>query len=290
MLTFAFVAALLIAAVIVLLLPPLLRGRASSAAADQRQANLAIFRDQQAELERERQDGTLAEADYAQAKEELQRRLLEEVQAGSATTASTGPAKKTAFALAVLLPVGALVGYTLLGTPRALDPAQTQPQRQVTPEQIVGMVDKLAARLKDNPDDKQGWIMLGRSYKMMSRFAEAADAYAKAGDAVTGNSALLADYAETVALANGGKFAGKPTELLNQALKLEPNEPQALILAGVAAGDRGDFKAAVAYWERLLPLVEPGSEEEQSIKAGTRPRAQPHHRRVLRRPGKTISV
>ena len=269
MLTFAFVAALLIAAVIVLLLPPLLRGRASSAAADQRQANLAIFRDQQAELERERQDGTLAEADYAQAKEELQRRLLEEVQAsGEAKASGAAPAKKTAFALAVLLPVGALVGYTLLGSPRALDPAQTQPQRQVTPEQIVGMVDKLAARLKDNPDDKQGWIMLGRSYKMMSRFAEAADAYAKAGDAVTDNSALLADYAETVALANGGKFAGKPTELLNQALKLEPNEPQALILAGVAAGDRGDFKAAVAYWERLLPLVEPGSEEEQSIKAG----------------------
>lgn len=269
MLTFAFVAALLIAAVIVLLLPPLLRGRASSAAADQRQANLAIFRDQQAELERERQDGTLAEADYAQAKEELQRRLLEEVQAsGEAQASGAAPAKKTAFALAVLLPVGALVGYTLLGTPRALDPAQTQPQRQVTPEQIVGMVDKLAARLKDNPDDKQGWIMLGRSYKMMSRFAEAADAYGKAGDAVTDNSALLADYAETVALANGGKFAGKPTELLNRALKLEPNEPQALILAGVAAGDRGDFKAAVAYWERLLPLVEPGSEEEQSIKAG----------------------
>ncbi|HJW03036.1 MAG TPA: c-type cytochrome biogenesis protein CcmI [Azospira sp.] len=269
MLTFAFVAALLIAAVIVLLLPPLLRGRASSAAADQRQANLAIFRDQQAELERERQDGTLAEADYAQAKEELQRRLLEEVQAsGEAQASGAAPAKKSAFALAVLLPVGALVGYTLLGTPRALDPAQTQPQRQVTPEQIVGMVDKLAARLKDNPDDKQGWIMLGRSYKMMSRFAEAADAYGKAGDAVTDNSALLADYAETVALANGGKFAGKPTELLNRALKLEPNEPQALILSGVAAGDRGDFKAAVAYWERLLPLVEPGSEEEQSIKAG----------------------
>lgn len=270
MLTFALLAALLIAAVIVLLVPPLLRGRAPIAGADRRQANLAIFRDQLAELERERLDGSLAEADYTQSKEELQRRLLEDVTVDGTLGAIAAPAKKTALALALLLPVAAILGYVLLGNPRALDPTHTQPQaqQQVTPEQIIGMVDKLAARLKDKPDDKQGWIMLGRSYKMLNRYAEAAEAYAKAGDAVTDNSALLADYAETVALANGGKFAGKPTELLNQALKLNAQEPQALILAGVAAGDRGDFKAAVAYWERLLPLVEPGSEEEQSIKAG----------------------
>ena len=83
---------------------------------------------------------------------------------------------------------------------------------------------------------------------------------------VARRAALLTDYAETLASLSEGRFAGKPTQLINQALKLNPEEPQALILAGVAAGEREDYKAAIGYWERLLPMVEPGSEEETSLK------------------------
>jgi len=120
--------------------------------------------------------------------------------------------------------------------------------------------------MKDNPDDEKGWIMLARSYKTLGRLQEAADAYAKGGKLLQENAALLTDYAETLASLGEGRFAGKPTQLINQALKLNPQEPQALILAGVAAGEREDYKAAIGYWERLLPMVEPGSEEETSLK------------------------
>ncbi len=266
MTAFAIAAAVLVALVVLLLLPPLLRGRAVSRA-DRRQANLAVFRDQEAELEKEKAAGTLGEADYQQAREELQRRLLEEVDvAAEAVSPRQGPSRATAIVLALLLPAAALLGYTLLGNPKALDPRNLQAQPQVTAEQINDMVGKLAARMKDNPDDEKGWIMLARSYKTLGRLQEAADAYAKGGKLLQENAALLTDYAETLASLSEGRFAGKPTQLINQALKLNPEEPQALILAGVAAGEREDYKAAIGYWERLLPMVEPGSEEETSLK------------------------
>ncbi len=266
MTAFAIAAAVLVALVVLLLLPPLLRGRVVSRA-DRRQANLAVFRDQEAELEKEKAAGTLGEADYQQAREELQRRLLEEVDVAAETVASRqGPSRPTAIALALLLPAAALLGYTALGNPKALDPRNVEAQPQVTAEQINDMVGKLAARMKDNPDDEKGWIMLARSYKTLGRLQEAADAYAKGGKLLQENAALLTDYAETLASLGEGRFAGKPTQLINQALKLNPQEPQALILAGVAAGEREDYKAAIGYWERLLPMVEPGSEEETSLK------------------------
>lgn len=271
---FAIIAALLVTAVTLRLLlpllrPPTVRSSANSAADERRDANLAIFRDQLGELEREHHENLLSDADFEQAKRELQRRLLEDVQgedAGENAGKTARPAgQKTAIILLIALPLAAAAGYALLGNPRALDPLQTQAQKRVTPDQIEAMVGKLAERLKQNPDDANGWVMLARSYKSLGRFAEAADAYSHAGPLVDKEAVLLADYAEMLAQASNGGLQGKATELINRALKLDPNEPQALLLAGAAARDRRDFTAAADYWGRLLRQVEPGSEEAQSI-------------------------
>lgn len=272
MIPFAIAAALLLGLAIFIIVPPLLRAQPRTGA-DRQQANVAIYRDQLAELDKERAAGTLADGDYQQAKEELESRLLEEVAAPQdAPAPHSGAGRTTAIVLALVISAAALLGYALRGEPRGLDPNQVQPQAsgqpQVTPEQIAGMVEKLAAHLKDNPGDQQGWVMLARSYKVMGRFPEAADAFAKAGSLVDSDPALLADYAETLARAQDGKFAGKPTQLLEKALKQNPNQPQALVLAGVAAGEREDYPAAIAYWKRLLPMVPPGSDEEKAIQDG----------------------
>lgn len=272
MTVFVVLAALLVVAVAGLLLPALLRqpkAAAGATAAGRREANLAIFRDQQAELERERDEGLLSGEDFEQARRELQRRLLEEVRPDDATQPPSGAkaGRKTALALLLIVPIAAATGYAILGNPRALDPLQTQPQQRVSPEQIQGMVGKLVERLKNQPDDAEGWVMLARSYKVLGRHADAADAYAKGGALVNKDASLLADYAEVSALAAGNDFRGKPTELLAQALKLDANEPQALLLSGAAAADRGDFSAAAAHWEGLLAQLEPGSDEAQSVQA-----------------------
>ncbi|MBV5277110.1 c-type cytochrome biogenesis protein CcmI, partial [bacterium] len=229
-LVFTALAALLVVTVVAILLRPLWRAPKVTPAADRQQVNLAIFRDQLAELERDRNDGTLAAADFEQAKSELQRRLLEEAQPEASETARETGSRKTALALLVSIPLLATAGYTLLGNPRALDPMQTQ--TRVSEQQIEDMLVKLVEKLKKNPDDAKGWVMLARSYKALGRLPEAAEAYSRASTLVDQDASLLSDYAETLSQINGGKLQGKPSELIARALKLDPEDPQSLFMAG----------------------------------------------------------
>ena len=259
---FLLAAAGLVVLTLAFLLPPLLRRLTSSAAVDQRSTNLQILRDQLAELERERHEGSLAESDFEQARHELQRRLIEETQAEPC--AASRPQSRTSALLVLLaLPLLAVAGYALLGTPQALDPEQHK--ARVDASQIEGMVNNLAARLRQNPDDPKGWIMLARSYKVLGRFGEAAEAYSHAEKMVNTEAALLADYAEVLVQASRGVFEGKPEDLLRKALTIDPDEPQALFLAGAAAIERHDFKTAVQHWQRLLLQLQPGSEEALAL-------------------------
>ncbi|MBA4093838.1 MAG: c-type cytochrome biogenesis protein CcmI [Candidatus Accumulibacter sp.] len=262
---FVVFATLLVVATAALLLPALLRKPRSVDAGERREANLAIFRDQLAELERERAEGSLGEADFEQARSELQRRLLEEVQPDAPTAPVRPAGRRTAIVLVIALPLLAAAGYLVLGNPRGLDPMQTQ--ATISPQQIEGMLGKLVERLKQNPDDAQGWVMLARSYKVLGRFPEAAEAYSHAGALLDADAALLADYAEVLSQTQGGNLRGKPAELIARALQIAPDEPQALLLAGAEASDRQDFAGAAKYWERLLAQLEPGSEEAQTLEA-----------------------
>ena len=270
---FAIYATLLIVVVAAFILPPLWLGlRAPKPQAERKEANLAIFRDQLRELETEKNEGMLAEADFEQARRELQRRLLEEIEPDGtvtqATPASHAPSRKTAIAILLLLPVLALLGYGLLGRPQALDPTQTAARPKMSQEQINAMVAKLAERMQANPDDMQGWLMLARSYKTMGRYEDAAAAYGKAEKVINDDPELLASYAETLAMASGTGLKGKPAQLVARALKLDPKQPHALFLAGAAAMEAGDKKQGIAYWEALLPQVEPGSEIDQLLRNG----------------------
>ena len=270
---FAIFATLMIVVVAAFVLPPLWLGlRAPSAKADRKELNLSIFRDQLAGLEREKAEGILSETNFEQAKLEVQRRLLEEIEpedsAPKTTEATYSASRKTAISLLLLLPLLATVGYGLLGNPKALDPTQTSAPPKMTQEQINGMVTKLAERMAANPDDLKGWLMLARSYKTMGRYDEAVAAYGKAEKLVNEDPDLLASYAETVAMANGKGLKGKPMQLVDRALKLDPKHPHSLFLAGAAALEAGDNKKRIAYWESLLPQVEPGSEIDQMLRSG----------------------
>jgi len=268
---FAIFAALLIVVVAAFILPPLWLGlRTPKPRADRKEANLAIFRDQLAELERENAEGSLATADFEQAKSELQRRLLEEIEPSAADglAATHGPSRKTAIAILLLLPILGLLGYGMLGNPKALDPMQTAAPQQMTPEKINEMVASLAAKMQANPDDLQGWLMLARSYKSLGRYDDAVQAFAKAEKVVDENPDLLAAYAETIAMANGKGLQGKPAQLVEKALKIDPKHGHSLFLAGAAAMEASDNKKGIAYWEALLEQVEPGSEIDQMLRSG----------------------
>ena len=137
----------------------------------------------------------------------------------------------------------------------------------MTQSQIEANVAKLAKRLEQNPDDAPGWSMLARSYMMLERFSEAASAYDRVTALNANNADGWADYAEALALANGQNLAGKPTDAINRALKIDPKNQKALDLAGSAAFQANDYKKAIEYWQKLLALLPAGSDELQTITA-----------------------
>lgn len=257
-------------AVLAWLLRALARGSRQVQGSDRQRLNAAIYRDQLNELERDRQTGALAQADFEQARDELQQRLLED--AGSVATQTTlsaqPPARRSAIGLVVLLPLAAAGLYAWLGNPAALSARAPAAQPQVSAEQINDMVNGLAQRLQQNPDDLKGWSMLARSYKALRRHEEAVQAYENVmrlgGDQ---NPDLLADYADLLAVKNGGHLEGQPLELVEQALKLDPDHFTALALAGSAAYSREDYPATLKYWERLLTQLPADSEEATALTA-----------------------
>lgn len=262
--TFLSAATLLVLLVLGMLLRPLLRRAAPSIAASRLALNTAIYRDQITELERDRAAGSLSETDYDQSRAELQRRLLADASDTETPPPPSGPAWRAALVLALALPIAAAALYAWLGTPAALLP-QVTAGHEVTQAQIEQMVATLAARLEKHPEDVKGWVMLARSYKALGRVDDAARAFSRIGDAMNKDPELLAEYADLLATRANGNLDGKPLELVNKALALDPNNTMALALAGTAAYRRQDFPGAVSYWEKLQKLLPPESEDAKSI-------------------------
>lgn len=230
-------------------------------------ANLAILRDQLAELEADVARGLLPRERYDQARAELERRVLEEAQAQGAPGGAAQPQGAwAAVALAGAIPIGAVALYLAIGTPSALSPAADS-RHAITPEKVEEMVTRLAARLESSPDDPEGWRILARTYSVMGRYPEAVRAYERAVPLVPGDPDLLSDYADALAMTQGRSLEGKPLELVERALAIDPDHWKALALAGTAAFDRKEYARAISYWERLRKSLPPESEMERSVEA-----------------------
>jgi cytochrome c-type biogenesis protein CcmH len=257
MIAFWLIGALLAAGAVALVLRPMVRRTPS-----RRDANIAIYRDQLRELDGDLAAGKLAQADHARARTELEVRLLEDVAAPEAPQPRFGP--RVAWAVAAALPVFALGVYLVTGNPGAV----TRPdEHTLTVQQLETMVERLSAKLREQPDDVDGWRLLGRSYMVLGRFPESADAYAKAAVRAPRDAQLLADLADALAMARGQTLQGEPEKLVLRALELEPTNLKALALAGTAAFERREFGAAAAYWERMLAHVPPESEDARAIRS-----------------------
>ena len=279
MILFWVICALMIVIALAFVVPPALQQSEPSKGAvedDRKQANIAVYRDQLAELEADLRNGLVSEEQYAQDRDEIQRRLLEDTATTESKTATAVPlnARNTAYVLGIGLPLIAIVSYLMIGEPeRIANPAPVgappsassaaPPER--SQEQIEANVAKLAQRLESNPNDAQGWTMLARSYSSMEKYAEAAGAYAKATELNAKDADLWAEYAFATGMAEGRTLQGKSVELVERALKVDPENLKALQLAGSAAFQAKDYKKAVDYWQRVLKKVPPGSEVAEAI-------------------------
>lgn len=235
---------------------------------------ISELRDQIRRLDEQVRSGALPEEQAREARSPLERELVDLVVAAPEPTgpapAPARPSPRLLATLAAFVLILAVAGYAWYGQPAALSGAPpvaaTDPGDQAA--QIGAMVAKLEERLKTEPEDAEGWSMLGRSYSVLGRYAEAVDAFKKVAALRPDDAQALADQADATAMAAGRQLAGEPERLIERALKLDPQNLKALALAGTIAFDRGDFAGAVQRWEAAVAAAEPGSDLVRNLQAG----------------------
>jgi len=263
MASFFIPAFLLLVLVLVLLLRPFIFS-GKTEGTSRRQMNAAIYRDELDKLAAEHAAGTINAQEYEMSHAEMRQRLFQDTNEED-DKAVMGSAKKVVIGLCVFIVLLSSGLYFTLGD--VLRVAQENDQKPMTQANVEQMVADFALKMEKDPGNLKGWAMLGRSYRILGRNEDAAKAYGRAGSFINDDPELLAEYADTLAATANGSFSGKPLQLINQALKLDPKNLLALWLSGSASFGDGNYKAAVQTWERLAQQLPPGSEESRAIEA-----------------------
>ena len=230
--------------------------------------NVNITKERLAELETEFEQETISQSEYEQTREELEQALLYDVEQETTNIKKVNSEsynRFTRFVLIFSVPVFAIGLYAFLGQPDLIEGGKKQTatvpaghgssngaDKLATVEQ---MIDKLAAKLKENPNNAEGWFMLGRSYMSMKRYKEAVAALEKTNQLVPNNPTVMLQYADALTMSRGGQISGKPFELIKKAVEMKPDDPTGLWLLGMGYDEQGEYQKAISYWSLLLPLL-----------------------------------
>ena len=272
-LLFWTLAALMILAALAIVAIPLWRhGRPSdgddAGGVSSEQADVTLYRRRREELDREREAGLLSAEEHRVALVELDRQLLADTEDADRTAPRAGQRPSTRWlplaAAAVAIPLLAVPLYLEVGGgPGAADNAGAPPQ----PPDIQAMVSGREERLAENPDNGEGWLMLGRSYAAMGQPGKAVRALSRAREQLGDDPEVLVEYAGALAATREPmSFSGRPAELLERTLEQEPEHPRALWLAGMADIERGDYGRAADRWETLLGQLPPEGEDARVVR------------------------
>lgn len=269
--TFWLVASGLTFLMLGLLLWPLLR-RSTVVATGEQEKRLSVYRQQFVEVEQDHRNGVLTDEQYEIARRELDRRVLEET--GSAELPSGVGyqlnSKAVAVTLTLMIPAVSVLLYVKLGSPSSL----TRSGSGTSGEQIAedrapfslsemdALTERLKAKLEQSPDDGVGWALLARAYVELGRHLEAVPIYEKAVLLIPNDAQLLADYADALGVVNGRKLDGKPEALIQQALKADPRNVKALMLAGTVAYNHKEYGRAASYWEEARANLPPNTDPD----------------------------
>ncbi|AGA33691.1 Cytochrome c heme lyase subunit CcmH [Thioalkalivibrio nitratireducens DSM 14787] len=274
-------AAVLTAVSLLFLFVPMLRARSprnEAVSTEGMAAAVDVYHAQLAELEADREAGAISEAQYTTARLDLQRSLLEMSEdretAGSQRLQGSWRWPSGIVSL-VAVPVLAVLIYQAYGSgPAGLDPQASAPQQTAGTEpggmdgSIEAAVQALSARLEANPEDPDGWALLGRSLLFLEQPRAAAGAYAQAiRHGGNQDPEILTTYADLLGSLDGGDLSARAKPFIEQALAIEPDHVNGLWLAGLAAFRSSDYPQAQDYWERLASQFEPGSEEARIIRS-----------------------
>ncbi|MGF1548550.1 MAG: c-type cytochrome biogenesis protein CcmI [Thiotrichales bacterium] len=260
---FAIAATLLVFLALWMLVPPLLRARRAhpKQSLNHSLEALDLLREQQAR-------GALAQPEYEAARNRLGSELLQQLDP-TASSAAPPRARWIGALVALLVPVLAVAVYLEIGTPVLINhtgSAQSAGAGHSAGDlpSLEAMIGTLEKKLADEPENVEGWYTLARSYMSLEQYDKAADAMGKVYAQVKDNAGILVQYADALTMTNDGQVDALALQVVNEALAIEPDHPEALWLAGIAADQRSEYAEAIGYWQRARTALE-GNPESSAM-------------------------
>ena len=251
------------------LIYPLIRKREIDSAT-RRDFDITVYKDQLKEVDRDLERGLLSPDQAAQARTEIERRMLSAMEQSNEISANalTNSDKSTAkgangtavilmFALLVVVPLGAFGVYLTFGQPSMPDQPLASRAKQLNEatqgrSQIAEMISKLERQMQETPDDPNGWALLGKSYRAMGRFSDALGALKKLAELTNNDPEALVMLAETMVEMDQGSVSLKAVELLQAVKKQDPSDPRPYFYIGLERQQKDDLQGAVNEWAALL--------------------------------------
>ena len=265
-LTYWLVVCVLLAIAFFIIIPPLWKKREiKQAGSDQR--NIRIARERADDLKQQLESASLTQAQFDEQYAELELTLGDDLDIAQNESKNASQGRWVAPVILIFVPLFSVLTYLSLGEPDALKKAEIKQTQQAGNEtqDINAAIAGLAQRLQQNPDNAQDWIMLGRSFKYVEQYRLAANSFEKAYALLGDQPEIMLQYADSLAMANGGKLAGKSTELIFKALDKDPDNVTGLWLGGMAKAEIGDFSQAILYFRKLETILPPGSDSYKQV-------------------------
>lgn len=265
-LTYWLVVSVLLAIAFFIIIPPLWKKREIKQA-DSDQRNIKIAQERASDLKQQLESASLSQEQFDEQYAELELTLGDDLDIEASESKNTSQGRWVVLVILIFVPLFSVLTYLLLGEPDALIKAEIKQTQQVSNEtgDINSVITGLAQRLQKNPDNAEDWMMLGRSFKYVKQYQLAANSFEKAYAILGDQPELMLQYADALAMANGGILAGKSTELIFKALDKEPDNVTGLWLAGMAKAEQRDFSQAILYWRKLETILSPESDSYKQI-------------------------
>lgn len=236
--------------------------------ADRTELNVALYEERVAELGNQLAAGEVTVEQHDSALEEAGKLLLEDTARADEERRPTRRGRAWPLVTAaVVMPVVVIALYFSWGNPAGVQLVREMADNPV-PEDLDGYIDRMERITDVQPENGEVWYMLGRAYLGAQQPQKAADAFAASLQRLGERPEVLAQMAQAQFFANGNQLGTESVAALDRALELNPNEPTALGLLGIAAFESGEYAGAIGYWERLLAGMPPGSEGARAIQGG----------------------